>query len=149
MSGSRREFLMTSAAALIAPAAGAQPAEPPPGTPPAFGTAPARGPEVSAVTFAAAEKLLSLELTAAERAQAALNWRSSMATVHERRSGPREVPLATTLAPYSTWNPLLPGHGPIPQRDYFARTGRDPGPLPRADADIAFAPVWKLSRWIE
>jgi Asp-tRNA(Asn)/Glu-tRNA(Gln) amidotransferase A subunit family amidase len=25
----------------------------------------------------------------------------------------------------------------------------DPGPLPTNDADIAFAPVWRLSRWIE
>jgi Asp-tRNA(Asn)/Glu-tRNA(Gln) amidotransferase A subunit family amidase len=149
MSGSRREFLMTSGAALLSPAAGAQPAAPPPGTPPAFGTAPAVGPEVSAATFAAAEKLLGVELTSAERAQAAVNWRSSMAAVHERRSGPRKVPLATTLAPYSTWNPLLPGHGPTPQREYFARSARDPGALPPADADIAFAPVWKLSRWIE
>ena len=149
MSGSRREFLMTSGAALLSPAAGAQPAEPPPGTPPAIGTAPPVGPEVSAATFAAAEKLVSVELTAAERAQAAVNWRSSMAAVHERRSGPRKVPLATTLSPYSTWNPLLPGHGPIPQREYFVRSARDPGALPSADADIAFAPVWKLSRWIE
>jgi len=46
---------------------------------------------VSAATFAAAEKLLAVELTSAERAQAAVNWRSSMAAVHERRSGPRKV----------------------------------------------------------
>jgi Asp-tRNA(Asn)/Glu-tRNA(Gln) amidotransferase A subunit family amidase len=149
MSGSRREFLMTSAAALLSPAVVAQPAEPPPGSPPAFGTAPAAGPEVSAATFAQAEKLVAVELTAAERTQAALNWRSSMAAVHERRSGPRKVPLAATLAPYSTCNPVLPGHGPLPQAERFVRSERDPGPLPSADADIAFAPVWKLSRWIE
>jgi Asp-tRNA(Asn)/Glu-tRNA(Gln) amidotransferase A subunit family amidase len=149
MPRSRRTFLMTSAAALLSPAARAQLAEPPPGTPPAFGTSPAVGPEVSAETFVAAEKLLGVELTAAERAQAAVNWRSSMATVREHRSGPRKVPLVPTLAPYSTWNPLLPGHAPIPQHDYFARSVRDPGPLPPTDRDIAFAPVWKLSRWIE
>ena len=150
MSGSRREFLMTSGAALLSGAAMAQPAPtPPPGTPPAFGTAPAAGPEVSPETFAAAEKLVAVELTAAERAQAAVNWRSSMAAVHERRSGPRKIPLAATLAPYSTWSPVLPGHGPLPQHERFVRSDRDPGPLPRADADIAFAPVWKLSRWIE
>ena len=150
MSGTRREFLMTSGAALLSPAAVAQPAQtPPPGTPPAFGTAPAVGPEVSAATFAAAEKLVAVELTAAERAQAAESWRSSMAAVHERRSGPRKVPLAATLAPYSTCSPLLPGHGPLPQRDRFVRSDRDPGPLPHADADIAFAPVWRLSRWLE
>jgi len=150
MSGTRREFLMTSGAALLSPAAVAQPAQtPPPGTPPACGTAPAVGPEVSAATFAAAEKLVAVELTAAERAQAAESWRSSMAAVHERRSGPRKVPLTATLAPYSTCSPLLPGHGPLPQRDRFVRSDRDPGPLPHADADIAFAPVWRLSRWLE
>ncbi len=139
---------MTSAAALLSPATVAQPAEPPPGSPPAFGTAPAAGPEVSGATFAEAEKLVAVELTAVERTQAALNWRSSMAAVHERRSGPRKLPLAATLAPYSTCNPLLPGHGPLPQADRFVRSERDPGPLPAADADIAFAPVWKLSRWV-
>jgi Asp-tRNA(Asn)/Glu-tRNA(Gln) amidotransferase A subunit family amidase len=149
MPRSRRAFLMTSGAALLSPAARPQPAEPPPGTPQAFGAAPAVGPEVNAETFVAAEKLLGVELTAAERTQAAVNWRSSMATVREHRSGPRKVPLAPALAPYSTWNPLRPGHGPIAQRDYFARSVRDPGPLPPTDSDIAFAPVWKLSRWIE
>ena len=158
MSGSRREFLMTSAAALLAPgsvAAAGEPTPPPipppapasPGSPPAFGTAPPVGPEVSAATFAEAEKLVMVELTATERAQAAENWRSSMAATHERRSGPRK--LALTVAPYSTWNPVLPGHGPLPQGDHFVRSPRAPGPLPAADADIAYAPLWKLSRWIE
>ncbi len=159
MSGSRREFLMTSAAALLAPgsvsAAGGQPAPAPPpaqaapGSPPAFGTAPPVGPEVSAATFAEAEKLVMVELTTAERVLAAQNWRSSMAATHERRSGPRRVPLAPALAPYSTWNPVLPGHGPLAQSDHFVRSARDPGPLPAGDADIAYAPLWKLSRWIE
>jgi hypothetical protein len=160
MSGSRREFLTTSCAALLAPAlasagegqpppAAVPAAEPVPGSPPAFGTAPPAGPEVSAATFAEAEKLVMVELTAAERSQAAGNWRSSMATVHERRSGPRKVALAPTLAPYSTWNPVLPGHGPLPPGERFVRSQRDPGPLPAADADIAYAPLWRLSRWIE
>jgi Asp-tRNA(Asn)/Glu-tRNA(Gln) amidotransferase A subunit family amidase len=155
MSGSRREFLMSSGAALLAPAvvsAGAAdppPAEPAPGSPPVLGTAPAVGPEVSAATFVEAEKLVMVEMTADGRTQAAENWRTSMATVHERRSGPRKVPLAPTLAPYSTWNPVLPGHGPLPSGDRFVRSTRDPGKLPAADADIAYAPLWKLSRWVE
>jgi len=150
---------MTSAAALLGPAVAAgqtppnpaapQPAELPPGAPPAFGTAPPAGPEVSAATFAEAQKLVMVELTEAERAQAARNWRSSAAPLHERRSGPRQVPLPATLAPYSTCNPVLPGHGALPRSDRFARSDRDPGPLPKRDADIAFAPVWRLSRWIE
>ncbi len=151
---------MSSAAALLAsgaaaaaeaqPAlAAAPPAEPTPGSPPVSGIAPAVGPEVSAATFAEAQKLVMVELTAAERAQAAQNWRTGMATLHERRSGPRKVALAPALAPYSTWNPLLPGQAPLPRNDRFVRSRRDPGSLPAADADIAYAPLWKLSRWIE
>jgi Asp-tRNA(Asn)/Glu-tRNA(Gln) amidotransferase A subunit family amidase len=159
MSGSRREFLMTSCAALLGPAVarageGEPPVPPPPGapppaSPPVFGTAPAFGPEVNAATFAEAEKLVAVELNAAQRAQAAQNWRSSMATIHERRSGPRRVALPATLAPYSTWNPVLPGQPARPDAARFVTSARDAGPLPAADADIAYAPVWRLSRWIE
>src|SRR5262252_3618940 len=160
MSGSRREFLMSSCAALLGPAAAAAgqaqptpapptPTAPPPGSPPGFGTAPPVGPEVSSATFAAAEKLVAVTLTPAERTQAAGNWRTSMAALHERRTGPRKVALDPTLAPYSTWNPVLPGHGAPAAHDRFVRSARDPGPLPASDADIAYAPLWKLSRWIE
>jgi Asp-tRNA(Asn)/Glu-tRNA(Gln) amidotransferase A subunit family amidase len=121
----------------------------PAGTPPAFGTTPEFGPEVSSATFAAAEKLVQVELTEAERAMAAASWRTSMASLYERRVGPRKVELSPALAPFSTWNPLLPGHGAIPQTDRFIRSDRDPGTVPRSDAHIAFAPVWKLSRWVE
>jgi Asp-tRNA(Asn)/Glu-tRNA(Gln) amidotransferase A subunit family amidase len=34
-------------------------------------------------------------------------------------------------------------------RDRFVRSHTDPGPLPSNDEDIAFAPITKLSRWIE
>ena len=162
MSRSRRAFLLSSAAAaVLGPVTAARseqsapdnpppkPPEAPPGSPPAFGTAPAVGPEVSPATFAEAEKLVQVELTAAERAGAAGNWRNSMAALYERRTGPRKVALDSTLAPYSQWNPVLPGHGPLPQIDRFVRSDRDPGPLPASDAAIAYAPLWKISRWIE
>jgi Asp-tRNA(Asn)/Glu-tRNA(Gln) amidotransferase A subunit family amidase len=35
------------------------------------------------------------------------------------------------------------------QKNVFVRSKSDPGPLPPNDEDIAFAPVTKLSRWIE
>ena len=140
---------MTSCAALLAPGAAPGQVPPPPGSPPVPGSAPPTGPEVSAATFAEAEKLAWVELSAAERGQAAQNWRTGMATIHERRSGPRKVALPEALAPYSTWNPVLPGHGPLPDSDRFVRSARDPGALPGRDADIAYAPLWKLSRWIE
>jgi len=72
-----------------------------------------------------------------------------MAALYERRTGPRTVSLPTTLAPGSHWNPVLPGHGPLPSIDRFVRSTAPVGPLPGADADIAYAPVWKLSRWLE
>src|SRR5207237_5078873 len=53
------------------------------------------------------------------------------------------------LAPASKWNPLIPGVSAVPKNDKFVRSTVDPGALPANDADIAFAPVWKLSRWIE
>jgi Asp-tRNA(Asn)/Glu-tRNA(Gln) amidotransferase A subunit family amidase len=153
MSRSRREFLAASSAALLASGATSRAlaAEdvPPPGLPPAFGTAAPVGPEVSAGTFGEAEKLLQVELTDTERAQAAQNWRDSMAALYERRTGPRKVPLEVGLGPYSRCSPLLPGHHALPIRDRFIRSDGDPGPLASSDTEIAFAPVWKLSRWIE
>jgi Asp-tRNA(Asn)/Glu-tRNA(Gln) amidotransferase A subunit family amidase len=155
MSQSRREFLTATTAALLASSAAGAAVAPdgsdgsPAGAPPAFGTGAPVGPEVAAATFAEAEKLVQIELTDSERAQAADNWRQSMAALCERRTGPRKVSLPTGLAPYSHWNAVLPGHGPVPSIDRFIRSGAEVGPLPAADADIAYAPVWKLSRWIE
>jgi Asp-tRNA(Asn)/Glu-tRNA(Gln) amidotransferase A subunit family amidase len=153
MSRSRREFMteMTIAAlaAMSSQAEAQQTKEPPPGAPPAFGTAPPVGPQVSPATFAEAEKLVRVEMTAPERAQAAGNWRSAMAQLYERRTGPRKVEIAPAAASYSLWNPILPGQKPAPQRDQFLWSKADPGPLPSKDEDIAFASVTKLARWIE
>jgi Asp-tRNA(Asn)/Glu-tRNA(Gln) amidotransferase A subunit family amidase len=159
MSKSRREFLAQAAAgilgAAVAPELVAQqkpsetkPGEPPAGTPPAFGTAPPVGPEVSPATFGDAEKLVQVELTAAERAEAAGNWRSAMAPLYERRNGAHKVAIEPTVAPYSLWNPSLPGEKAGPLRDQFIWSKTDPGPLPKNEEDIAFAPVTHLSNWI-
>ena len=152
MSKSRRQFLVNTALACFGTALtsrGEGQQQPPPGTPPAFGTAPPVGPEVSAATFAEAEKLMQVELTAAERAQAVENWRSAMAPLYECRTGPRKVELEPALAPYSLWNPILPGQKAGPRRNQFVWSKADPGPLPSRDEDIAFAPVTRLARWIE
>jgi Asp-tRNA(Asn)/Glu-tRNA(Gln) amidotransferase A subunit family amidase len=126
-----------------------QPGDLPPGAPPAFGAGPAVGPEVSPSTFAEAEKLVQFGLTAPERAMAAGSWRKTMAALYERRTGPRRVALESMLAPASRWNPLLPGLKTGPERDRFIRSSTDPGPPPARDEDIAFAPLTRLSRWIE
>ena len=162
MSKSRREFLLRSTAILASASAAAaaeqppasesnaaKPQQAPAGTPPAFGTTPEFGPKVSPATFAAAEKLVQVDLTDTERAMAAASWRTSMASLYERRVGPRKVKLSAALAPASTWNPVLPGHAPLPQQDRFVRSTRDPGAVPSSDVSIAFAPLWKLSRWVE
>src|SRR5271154_7138403 len=151
MSKSRREFLTQSTLALLASTAALaqNPATPTtPGAPPAFGTSPAVGPEVTPTTFAEAEKLVQYELTEKDRAQAAGNWRSAMAPLYERRTGPRKVAIPTTAVPYSTVNSVLPGTTAGPAKNEFVRTKSD-APLPTTDEAIAFAPVHHLSRWIE
>jgi Asp-tRNA(Asn)/Glu-tRNA(Gln) amidotransferase A subunit family amidase len=120
----------------------------PPGAPPAFGTGPAVGPAVSPATFAEAEKLVQVEFTNAHRALAAGSWRVNMASFYERRTGPRNIALEPTLAPWSRYISVLPGQSAGPQRDQFIRSNTDPGPLPANDADIAFASVTQLAQWI-
>jgi Asp-tRNA(Asn)/Glu-tRNA(Gln) amidotransferase A subunit family amidase len=154
MSKSRRNFLMQTSLAVLGAAAGCRnkppkTAEPPPGAPPAFGTAPAVGPEVSPFTFAEAGKLVQVELTTTERGMAARSWRPNMAALYERRTGPRKAPLAPTLVPWSRWDPVLPGEKAGPERDRFIRSKATPRPLPAKDDEIAFAPLTRLSRWIE
>ena len=154
MSKSRRQFLAATSLTLLGAAAAslskAQVSQDlPPGSPSAFGTGPAVGPEVTVSTFAEAEKLVQVSLSDAERAMAAASWRKTMAGLYERRTGPRKLALDTTLAPASRWDPVLPGQKTLPQYDRFVRSKSDPGPLPANDEDIAFAPVTHLSRWIE
>src|ERR1700741_3393507 len=98
MSKSRRQFLTASSLGVLGAAAAyhgwaQNPADLPPGAPPAFGTGPAVGPEVAPTTFAEAEKLVQVELTDTERAVAAGSWRKTMASLYERRTGPRKVAL--------------------------------------------------------
>jgi Asp-tRNA(Asn)/Glu-tRNA(Gln) amidotransferase A subunit family amidase len=131
------------------PAGSPPPPAPPAGQPPAFGTGPAAGPPITAGTIAEAEKLMQVSYTPAERAQAAGNWRVSMAPLYERRTGPRKVALDPTVAPASHWNPALPGLTVGPARNRFVRSPGPPGKLPTRDDDVAFAPVTQLARWIE
>jgi Asp-tRNA(Asn)/Glu-tRNA(Gln) amidotransferase A subunit family amidase len=117
--------------------------------PPAFGTAKPVGPQVSAETFVEAEKLVQVELKDVNLAQAAKTWRVNMAPLYERRVGPRKMELQSSLAPWSRWDPVLPGTKAGPERNRIVRSGFGASPLPANDADIAFATVTQLSRWIE
>ena len=154
----RRQFLITAPLGALGAAVacrgeqqnatvGMPPATP--GAPPTFGTAPASGPPVSASTFAEAERLAQVTLSAEEREMAAASWRRSMAPLLERRVGPRKIALEPDIAPATRWNPVLAGENPGPARDTFVRSRGEAAPLPANDADIAFSPVTQLARWIE
>ena len=104
----RRQFLITAPLTVLGaavacrrepqPAAGSTPPTTP-GAPPTWGTAPAVGPPVTPSTFAEAEKLAQVTMTASEREMAAASWRQSMAPLLERRVGPRKVALEAQVAP--------------------------------------------------
>jgi Asp-tRNA(Asn)/Glu-tRNA(Gln) amidotransferase A subunit family amidase len=164
MKESRRDFLtqtglsvlaaltvgqQSAATAAGAPDVPAAPASAPPGMPSAFATAPPVGPEVSAATFAAAEKLVQVKLSEKDLKQAAGSWRVAMASLYERRSGPKKLGLEDTVAPASGWNPRLPGVRQVELHRNFVRSDAASEPLPERDEDIAFASVAQLSRWIE
>ena len=116
MPDSRRDFLKGASAGLLVTATGChrEPAPPPAaapapspapsvateapaGMPPAFGTAPAVGPNVSEITFLESSRLVQITMPLDDRKLAASNWRSAMAPLLERRTGPRKVALPATL----------------------------------------------------
>jgi Asp-tRNA(Asn)/Glu-tRNA(Gln) amidotransferase A subunit family amidase len=107
------------------------------------------GPEISPTTISEAEKLVQVKMTDSEVAVAASSWRPNMAALYERRTGPRKMELETTLAPATKWNPVLAEVKAVVVRDRFVRSTANPGPLPASEEDIAYAPLTKLSRWIE
>src|SRR4051812_701465 len=168
---SRRHFLIQAPVALLGAVAACRADEqtpgtggttagtPTPGAPPAFNTAPPVGPEVTPATFAEAEKLVQVQMSDAQRQMMAKSWRTSMAALLERRTGPRKIALEPTLAPATRWQPAsivpqaagatLAGAPATPTHDHFVRAAIDPGPLPTNHADIAYAPVTQLARWIE
>jgi Asp-tRNA(Asn)/Glu-tRNA(Gln) amidotransferase A subunit family amidase len=157
----RRQFLIKAPLGLAATIAAcqsagslAEPARVPtpgatPGAPPAFNTAPAVGPEITTTTVAEAEKLMQVHMSDADREMTVGSWRTSMAPLLERRTGPKRIALEESLAPASRWFPDVSAEPTGSHSDVFERSAAEAGPLPSSDADIAFAPVWRLSRWIE
>ena len=160
MSKSRREFLTQTAAGIVGAAAAsrrAKAAAPDPaptpiaGTPPAFGTAPAVGPEVSPATFAEAEKLVRYEMKAADRAQAAGQLEPRDGGDDGASHGPAEGQdrrLRRAGVAVGSPDPRRPG---LPARTAavsFAAPERL-SPCPKNDDDIAFATIAQQSHWIE
>ncbi len=140
------------------------------GAPPAFGTAAPVGPEVSAETFVEAEKLVQVEMTPKDIAEAAGNWRQSMAAVYERRTGPRKLALGETDVPATLWNPVLPSVQGVAAEEQIDRKKTSAQvkeelkagyqemlsqggtfavqTIPSSDEDIAFASIAGQARWI-
>src|SRR6476659_4537019 len=153
----RRQFLIRAPLSVLVATAALKsgksqtPSQTPttPGAPPTFGTGAGSGPAVTPETFAEAEKLMQVTMTAAERQQAADSWRTSLAPYLERRTGPRKVSIKDTDAPATLWHTLLQGIPAVQLRARFVRAKAEDSPLPASDEAIAFAPVTQLSRWIE
>jgi Asp-tRNA(Asn)/Glu-tRNA(Gln) amidotransferase A subunit family amidase len=72
-----------------------------------------------------------------------------MAPLYERRVGPRKFFPASSVSPATRWDPATVAGPPGVARDRFVRTAGAARALPTHDEDIAFAPVWQLSHWIE
>jgi Asp-tRNA(Asn)/Glu-tRNA(Gln) amidotransferase A subunit family amidase len=164
MPRTRRDFLTQTSLGLlgaaIAPqvAADAQTPTAPqaqtPGAPTVFGTAPPVGPPVSPDTFVQAGKLMQIEMTPADLAEAAGNWSQAMAPVYERRTGPRKLAITDADVPATVWNPQMKAvkAGCVAINSASGTFNRSPAsgqPLPASDEDIAFSTVTQLSRWIE
>ena len=157
MARSRRDFLAKGSMGLMGVAMATKTASgrqipQTPGAPPAFGTAPAGGPVVSVETFVEAEKLVQVEMTPKDLAEAAGNWRQSMAAVYQRRVGTRKLAIGYDKVPATVWNPSLAkeqGVAVAAGESSFVRGAAKDVALPSSDEAIAYAPVSQLSRWIE
>ncbi len=93
-------------------------------------------------TIAAAESLLGICYTDAERELMADNLLAQTQLALRRRA----VPMPATLAPATRFDPRLPGH--VPPRDDGVRLADNAPALPGDDAGIAYAPVTRLGTWL-
>ncbi len=101
--------------------------------------------KITANTIAAAEQILGIAYTPAERALMLDNLDGQIEGAQARR----KLVFPNGLPPAGRFDPRLPGaRPPAPQRP-LVRSKHDAGPLPDSDEDIAFAPVSELSQWIE
>ncbi|MEZ6233694.1 MAG: amidase [Phycisphaerales bacterium] len=100
-------------------------------------------PRITSASIAAAAAVMGLDLTDAEIEQMLPVVARNPDRFAERRafSIPNEVGQA------SVFDPRLAGFAQRPQ-PAMRWSGRDAGPPPSDDEDLAFAPVWRLSQWL-
>ncbi len=94
--------------------------------------------------IAAAETLLGVNYSDAERAMMAESIAAQVELARQRRA----VPMPETLAPATRFDPRLPGFA-MPKPGPFRPSDDDAPDLPEDEADIAYAPVVTLGRWIK
>ena len=101
--------------------------------------------KITTADIAAAETLMGIEYTPAERELMVDNLDGQIKAAQAQR----EVIFPNSQPPATTFDPRLPGTTAPTEQKPFGRSGRDPGPLPQAEEDIAFAPVTALSEWLK
>ena len=94
--------------------------------------------------IAAAERLVGVEYSQAERQQMLDNLEGQIASALLRRT----VPLSNSVPMASRFDPRLPGFA-MPHGADVLRLSAVSAPLPASDEDIAFAPVTHLATWIK
>ncbi len=100
-------------------------------------------PAITAETIAAAEQLMGVAYSDAERALMLDNIAAQIELARQRRG----TKLALALAPATRFDPRLPGFS-MPDVGPFQPETGDAPPLPDDDDSIAYAPVATLGRWI-
>ena len=100
--------------------------------------------DITLDTIAAAERLMGVSYTAAERQQMLDNLEGQIASAIARRG----VALANSVPMAMRFDPRLPGFA-MPHGADALRLSQVGAPLPAADEDIAFAPVTHLAAWIK
>ena len=100
--------------------------------------------DITIETIEAAEKLMGVRYTLAERRLMLDNLEGQIEAARTRRA----LPFANDLPMASRFDPRLPGFRAPPPQAPLRPSNADPGPLPESDEEIAFAPVARLSQWL-
>lgn len=100
-------------------------------------------PEITLETIAAAERLMGVEYSAAERQQMLDNLEGQITSALQRRG----VKLANSVPMALRFDPRLPGFA-MPHGADRLTLSAVTAALPATDEDIAFAPVTHLGAWI-
>jgi Asp-tRNA(Asn)/Glu-tRNA(Gln) amidotransferase A subunit family amidase len=101
--------------------------------------------DITRETVVEAEKLAGVEFDDEEREQIRKHIHTSLEMLERHK----QVELPNQLAPATGFDARLPGMRFETEQRPIVRSAAEIGMLPESDRDIAFAPVTRLSRWIE